>query len=337
MNTNKNQTREIMTTAGTGFRDERHVPSQRRRLSVIGNLLRFAFAMLAGLFLSCSTTSRLPEGETLYTGIKYVQVEGNATTSTAAHAMDEIEAALAYPPNNALFGSSSTRMPFPAGLWIYNAFVDSKGGIGKWIYNQFAAKPVFISTANPGVRTAIASNLLRENGYFEGASSYEIIPNAKNPRKAKIGYRIELNHLYTYDSIRYVRTRSFADSLFALHPDKQLLRPGAPFNVASLEAERQRISTFLRSQGFYYHRPEFTIYQADTLLSPGKVWLRVMRKPGLPQAALTPFAIGNISVALNGYKGEEPTDSVSYNGLTVYYEGKLRERAVCVSFSFSSE
>ena len=36
-------------------------------------------------------------------------------------AKEEVDAALAYAPNNALFGSSSYRIPFPTGLWIYNA------------------------------------------------------------------------------------------------------------------------------------------------------------------------------------------------------------------------
>ena len=38
----------------------------------------------------------------------------------------EVEGALAYPPNNALLGSSSIRVPLPFGLWVYNAFVNKR-------------------------------------------------------------------------------------------------------------------------------------------------------------------------------------------------------------------
>lgn len=51
-----------------------------------------------------------------------------------------------------------------------------------------------------------------------------------------------------------------------------------------------------------------------------------MTKPGLSRAALRPWKIGDISVWLNGYNNETPTDSVRYKDMTVYYEGKLRVR-----------
>ena len=86
---------------------------------------------------------------------------------------------------------------------MYNAFVNRKGKVGKWIFNKLASKPVFINTVNPEVRTKVAYNLLREYGYFNGATSYEVEPDPKNPKKAKISYKVEMNNAYTYDSIAY--------------------------------------------------------------------------------------------------------------------------------------
>lgn len=277
-------------------------------------------------FLSCSTTKYLPEGEKLYTGIRQIETVDNDGSNTAHRAVIETEAALSYPPNNSFFGSSSVRTPLPIGLWLYNALVNSKGKTGKWLFDKFASKPVFITTVNPDVRVAVARNVLRENGYFNATSSYQIIPDKKDLRKAGIAYQIQMNNLYTYDSIRYIRTRSQADSLLALHESERLLKRGAPFNVATLEAERQRISSLLRGYGFYYHRPDYIVYQADTMLTAGKVWLRVSRKPGTPSSALIPYRIGNRSVWLYGYNNEPPTDSVRYKDLTIHYENKLRVR-----------
>jgi outer membrane protein assembly factor BamA len=285
------------------------------------------YSTLAGLlFLSCSTTKYLPEGEKLYTGIRQMEITGGDESADAHRAVTETEAALAYPPNNALFGSSSVRTPLPVGLWIYNALANRKGGIGKWLFDKLAARPVLLTAVNPDVRIAVARNVLRENGYFNATASYRIIPDKKDPRKAGIAYHIEMNSLYTYDSIRYISTRSQADSLIKLHESEQLLRRGAPFNVATLEAERQRISSLLRGYGFYYHRPEYIVYQADTLLSPGKVQLHVARKPGTPPSALVPYRTGERSVWLYGYNNEPPTDSIRYKDLTIHYENTLRVR-----------
>ena len=97
------------------------------------------------LLSSCSTTKNLPEGAVLYTGIKKIEVKNEDKTKPGEAALEEVEAALAYPPNNALLGSSSIRVPFPFGLWVYNAFVNKKGKVGKWIFNKLASKPVLIT------------------------------------------------------------------------------------------------------------------------------------------------------------------------------------------------
>ena len=278
------------------------------------------------LLAACSTTKNLPEGEILYTGIKQIEVAQPDESKEGEEALAEINAALAYPPNNALLGSSSIRLPFPFGLWMYNAFVNKKGKIGKWIFKKLAAKPVFISTVNPEVRTQIAYNLLREYGYFSGSATFDTVPDPKDPKKTKLNYRITMNNAYTYDSIAYIRLRHRIDTLVQRDTSNQLIRKGDNFNVTQLEAERQRLASLLRNNGYYYFRPDFITYQADTLRNPGKVSLRVSTKPGLQRSVLRPWRIGNISVHLNGYNNEPPTDSIRYKDLTIFYEGKLRVR-----------
>ena len=115
---------------------------------------------------------------------------------------------------------------------------EQKGKSGKWIFNKLASKPVFINTVNPEVRTKVAYNLLREYGYFNGATSYEVEPDPKNPKKAKISYKVEMNNAYTYDSIAYVRLRHRIDTLVQRNIGDRLLRDGDNFNVVQLEAER---------------------------------------------------------------------------------------------------
>lgn len=282
------------------------------------------------LLASCSTTRNLPEGAVLYTGIKKIEVTDEDKTRAGENALTEVEAALAYPPNNALLGSSSIRVPFPFGLWMYNAFVNKKGKIGQWVFKKLASKPVLIQTVNPDVRVKVAQNLLNEYGYFNGSTTYELLPDPKNPRKAKLGYRVAMNQPYTLDSIQYVRIRHRADSLIAATIGNSILRKGENFNVVQLQAERQRISSLLRDNGYYYFRPDFITYQADTLLTPGKVALRVRPKEGLPPTALRPWKLGDVSVWLNGYNNEPPTDSIQYKDLTIHYQGKLRVRPAVI-------
>ena len=303
-------------------------------------IIHCSLILIAGLCFSCSTTRNLPAGEILYTGIQKIEVTDEDKSEAGDNTMSEIEAALSFPPNNALFGSSTVRIPFPFGLWVHNALVNKNKGFAKLIYRVFASKPVLISTVNPEVRSNIARNLLNENGYFNGTTGYEIIPDKKDSLKAKVKYQLTMNEPYTYDSIEYRRLQRRIDTLLVLDSKARLLQEGNRFSVLQLEAERQRIASWMRDNGYYFFRPDYIIYQADSTISPllHKIDLRVSLEQGLPQQATRPWKIGKMSVSLFGYSNETPTDSMQYKDLTIFYEGRLRVRPLILynEFKFKS-
>ncbi|MDR0349068.1 MAG: BamA/TamA family outer membrane protein [Tannerella sp.] len=280
----------------------------------------------AVVWTSCSTTKHIPRNEQLYTGIKKIEIIRGDASREGDEALSEIESALSYPPNNALFGSSSIRIPFPAGLWMYNAFVNKQGKLSRWLFKAFAAKPVFISTVNPEVRTGIAANLLHEHGYFNGSASYEVITSEKDSMKAKIIYRLTMNEPYRYDSIRYRRFLHRADMLIKQTENKKLLRKGDPFCVIRLEQERQRIATLMRDNGYYYFRPDYIVYEADSTLEPQKISLRMQMKEGIAPQALRPWQIGLVTVNLSDHAFSHLKDTLWYHGMAIVYDGKLKVR-----------
>lgn len=275
---------------------------------------------------SCSTTKNLPEGEVLYTGQKAVKVENRSKTSTGEQAVEEVEAALAKAPNNAFFGSSSMRTPIPMGLWTYNAYLNSEKGLGRWLFKRFAATPVLISTVNPEIRTKAATNILRDYGFFNGTVSYQVLPEKKNARKAKILYHIDMKNPYFLDSIEYRRFTPEMNAIIARSKRRSLLQKGDQFSVIQLDAERERLSTQFRNAGYYYFRPEFVGYRADTTRVSGLVDLQIAPKSGVPSSAVKRWSIGDISVKLYGVKGEAPNDSLQYEDMTIYYYDKLNVR-----------
>lgn len=273
------------------------------------------------LFLSCSTTRNLPEEETLYTGIKRIEYVNDSALNQNGVALDEVEAALAYPPNNAIFGSSQYRFPMPVGLWIYNAFVNNQKGIGKWVFNNFASDPICLSDVNPEVRSKVATNLLHDYGFFRGRVTSETIPQ-KNPRKAKVNYCVDAGHLFTLDSIQYRQFPWVADTLIRFTAKESLLKPTAPFSVVQLENERNRLSTLFRNNGYYYYRSSYITFRADTIQQPGKVWLQIQPEEGLPQQVNRQWYIGNLAVNLRKSNNYLLPDTLQIRHLKVYYNGK---------------
>ena len=279
--------------------------------------------LLCILMSACSTTKNLPEGETLYTGIDKLEVVNEDKTLAGITALTEVEAALAYAPNNAIFGSSSLRWPVPFGLWVYNGFekYQDKKGIGRWIFDHLGKSPVLMSSVNGETRAKVATNLLHDYGYFNGSVSYKEVPQ-KNPKEAKVSYVIDMARPYFLDSIAYLKYPHYADSLIQSTRSQSVLKSEENFSVIKLEEERQRLSNLFRNHGYYYYRPEFTTYRADTLQKSGYVSLQVVPRNGIPAEAKKQYYIGNTSVYLTGYDNEPPTDTLRLRTMTFYYSGK---------------
>ena len=68
------------------------------------------------------------------------------------------------------------------------------------MFNRLAANPpVFISTVNPEVRIKVATNLLRDYGYFNGKVTYETLVDKKDSLKASILYTVDMKNPYFID------------------------------------------------------------------------------------------------------------------------------------------
>ena len=294
--------------------------------------------LLCILLSACSTTKNLPEGEILYTGIEKLEVVNEDKTLAGITALTEVEAALAYAPNNAIFGSSSLRWPIPFGLWVYNGFekYQNKKGVGRWIFDHLGKSPVLMSSVNGETRAKVATNLLRDYGYFNGSVSYQEVPQ-KNPKESKVSYIINMAQPYFLDSIAYLKFPHYADSLIQSTLSQSVLKGGENFSVLKLEEERQRLSGLFRNHGYYYYRPEFTTYRADTLQKPGYVNLQVVPRSGIPAEAKKQYYIGKTSVYLTGYNDEAPTDTLRLRTMDIYYSGKkpgIRPSALMRNFFF---
>lgn len=220
--------------------------------------------------------------------------EAYATTKS------EVEGVLAYAPNNSLMGSSYYRQPLAFGLWIYNRYAYSQSRFGKWMFNNFSASPVYLTTVNPRTRTRVAQNTLRNYGYFRGSVAYDTIAQ-KNPRKAKVSYEVHPGPLFHIDSIAYLNFSAQNDSMIRASQWQTLLHKGAPFSVSDLDKERTRLSTLFRDNGYYYFRPEYIVYRADTVARPLHVQLQVVPSPEMPDQAGRRYYMGRTRINVYNY------------------------------------
>lgn len=287
----------------------------------------FYLLPLAAILASCSTTKRLAKGEMLYTGVKKITFTPEADSLKIPK---QVTSAASQPlnvaPNNPLW-SPRWRTGLPIGLWAWNYLYTPKGtGFKHWLYKRLAKQPVLISKVRPDLRIKVSDQIFENYGYFGVQSSYELLPRKYKPdRKAKVSYHFLVPAPHTYDSIEYLTAPGEVGRIMdSLHAGT-LLRTGAVYNLDTLAAERNRITTALRSLGYYYFRPEYITYDADTTQTFYRVELRMRLAEGIPPAAMRPYRVGRISVSLrNPVPG--PSDTMTLGQVHVRYQQPLKIR-----------
>lgn len=272
-----------------------NLQSLKRVALSLGSLL-----IMMVLIGACSTTRRLADDEVLYNGMT-VKINPTGDDKLPAALVDELKQAVNVKPNNPYpFISPYKRDPLPIGLWVYNNWNDSAGGVYGWLYRMLAKPPVLVTDVRANMRTKLVEDILANNGYFGSTATYEEVPDKKNPKKASLAYTFDVSSPYRIDSIRYlerppVGLDGFIDSLAR---KSEWLQKGSVFCVDSLSALRVKITNNVRNRGYYYFRPEYLEFLADTFLTPHAVALKLDYADNIPSVALLRYKTRNIVTLL---------------------------------------
>ena len=294
--------------------------------------------ILLPVLSSCSTTKKIPDGEMLYNGMS-LKVTPTGGEKLPAGMLSDMTKSVNVKPNNPWpLISPYKRMPFPLGLWIYNNWKDSTKGIGGWIYRKLAEPPVLVSDVRAETRVKMLKQVLDNNGYFDSSTSYEIKP-AKNPKKGSVDYIVNVGEPYLLDSIIYLGGKSpldrFIDSL--ARRSKYLVK-GERFCVDSLETERVRMANSLRNKGYYYFRPEYIEFLADSLITPKRIALKLTIADNTPEMSRLQYRVNEIHTTVLRRSKRRPgtpdTLETSKGELVVFRPARLRESLVpsCITF-----
>lgn len=284
------------------------------------------FVLLFGVvvLVGCSTTKRIADGEQLYTGVKKIKV----TSMTDDEVPSYVESAATEPfmvkPNNPLW-SPYVRSPLPTGLWAYNQYNEKGKGFSHWLFRKFAKEPVLVSKLKLDVRMKMVEDILDNHGYFNSTANYEVLPQ-RNPKKARISYNVKVAEPWTYSRVSFPEAICPVSSEICEIEDKSLIKVGKQYNIDTLNAERIRITNHLRDKSYYYFRPHYIEYLADTTKGVREVDLKMVLSKGLPSAVRRPYKVGNVRLELYSARGSREADSLNLDGIDFWYEKPLKYR-----------
>ena len=282
--------------------------------------------LIALLLTACSSTSRLPEGETLYAGVKRIDVLSVDTVD--ASVQESVALTLEVAPNSSFLGSAYHMSPLPLGLWIYNKFYTTKEkGFRHWFWSRFKSDPTLLSQVNPELRARAAQIRMEEEGYFDGTVSFDTIYDNKNPRKAKVAYTVSYPHRSVLSSIRYVASRNpDIDSIIAHTFDKSLLKVGDRFSTTKLEEEIDRLVSTMRDSGYFFFDASSIKYFADSIQAQNSIALRILVDYQADERQLKPCTVDSVLYTLDWGAGLKKNDHDSIDFIRIDYNQVLNVR-----------
>lgn len=315
----------------------RHTAAVSPLVVVAGCIATVVLLVMTG----CSTTSRLAPDEILYTGVKKVDVNPRDSVTgerikVSSEIVSSMKDAVAVPANSlSVFG---IKLPIPLGLWVYNHWDNPKSGLKHWMYEKLVQEPVLVSDVRPEVRVKMLDEILDNNGYFSGHASYALV-SGKNKRKAKIRYDVNTGPAYLIDSVIMLPdTCHLYHLLDSVASRSKYLKAGERFCTDSLSAERVRMVNAVRNHGYYFFKPEYIEYLADSTITPKAIALKLTVVSNAPEIALRQYRTGSVTTYIyrNKSGSEEGYDTLKTSRGTVIRElpSRMRKSIIpdCVTF-----
>jgi outer membrane protein insertion porin family len=255
-------------------------------------------SILAGS--SCSNLKYVPKDDALYTGAT-VRIRGKKIGAKERKLLKtDLEGLTRPKPNSKILGARvklwANRIPF--------------------LRKKFAEPPVLLSSVDIEHNTAVLDNYLENRGYFRARVAGDTV--VKN-RKATARYRARPGPQYKIKEVIWESDTSALQTNINAAIKETMLRPGNPFNLEVILAERRRIDAYLKERGFYYFSPDHIIVQTDTTIGDAQVNLYVKLKPEMPAAARERYYINNIFIYSNYSLNTASVDTSKANSR--YHDG----------------
>lgn len=252
--------------------------------------------MAALLISACNITKYVPKGDYLYTGGK-VKIDNKDSLKKKQRKLLEADltSLLRPKPNSSILGLRPK-------LWIYNITKTAKKGPRKWI-KKWGEPPVLFSSVKVDYNMDLVTNRLENKGFFQAITTSDTTIKKK---KASLTYHALTGPQYLISSVHFSTDSSDIGRAVSATAPNSMLKTGNSYDLDVIKAERERIDSRLKEQGFYYFSPEDLLVQVDTTNTRHRADLYMTVKESTPKKALDVYRINNIFI----YPNFRPTDTL---------------------------
>ncbi|MDA3820581.1 MAG: BamA/TamA family outer membrane protein [Candidatus Delongbacteria bacterium] len=222
------------------------------------------------LIVSCRSTKLVPEDEYL---LNKLEIKCDNPNFNEGDLMPSIK----QRPNRKTLGL----FRFHLGVYNLTHSKDSTKADSTWIrrMGKIVGEPPEIY--HPSLRYKSKKNIvnfLEHRGYYNASVEDTLIPDEKNPQKAKLVFNVNTGKPYYIRNFTYSITDPFIKDVVLEDTSKSRVKEGMIFDSENLMKEMERITGLMKNHGYYYFSEDNIHYYADTTETPYKVDLTITIK-----------------------------------------------------------
>jgi len=254
--------------------------------------------------LSCSVDKYIPEGEHMLTGVA-VTCDDEDVQKT--YMLDDY---VTLQTNSKWFGA---RVPLK--IYTLSGTDTTKRSCRFW--RKLGEAPVLYDSVKARKTMSDIRQVLGNAGYMKAEVEEFKMEKGK---KIKVLYNVHPNERYTIRHIhRIVEDKGLRHYLTVEDTINSLLKKGRPFDVNTLNGERNRITSYLRNHGYYKFTKEDIRFSADTAHNSTEVDVllnvKLHQEDGRTEATEhKPYTIGNVNFLTDVTLLQTPTDTLRREG-----------------------
>jgi len=222
------------------------------------SLRKLSFMACIILLASCNSTRFVPEGKYLLNKISVKADDKNLKR-------EELKLHIRQKENLRILGVLKFH------LGVYNLSSGKKGN--DWL-KRVGEAPVLYDEFQAQKSKDQLQIFLKNKGYYNAVVKDTLLTN-QSKKKLNLIFDIKAGQPYRVRNYSYfIKDKSLKEILLK-DSVNQLLRRNDIFDLDVLNAERQRMATFLKNRGYYKFSEEFISFQADTNFYSNQVDLTV--------------------------------------------------------------
>lgn len=287
--------------------------------------------ILGFLLCSCSVTRNIPQGEYLLKDNIIKTEQDLPSSEKISHS--ELETYIRQTPNKKILGIN---LP----ILIYSWANPQKDNWGNRLLRRIGEAPVILDSLDIKRSVSNLKTYMNSIGYLSSSADFQLDTLKK---KAKVIYKVTQNEPYRIGSISYDYQDKFIESVINEDSSSTLIRSGNIFNTHILDNERQRISQYLKNNGYYDFSVSNISYLADSLAGENTINITMVVRQNITgyNQDGTPIYENNSISRINKIflvPDYNPTqlvsnldianslDTLSYKGLDIVYNKNLKVR-----------